>query len=680
MEKAYDHKKYEEEMYRRWEDANAFRSPTKEVAEKAGLKPFCIIMPPPNASDPMHMGHAMFVTVEDVMIRYHRMKGEATLWLPGTDHAGIETQFVFEKKLAKEGKSRFDFDRDTLYQMIWDHVKENSGVAVEQMKRLGASADWSRFKFTLDEDVVDTVLDTFVRLYEDGLVYRGEKLVNYCVKCGTGYSDLEVEHVDGTSPLYYIRYPVVGEDNEYLVVATVRPETMLGDVAVAVNPKDKRYADMVGKKVRLPLVDIEIPVIADKMVETEFGTGVVKITPAHDQNDWEVAERHGLAREQVIDERGKILTEGKYHEMKVDVARGVVVEDLVQLGLLEKVDEKYSNRLATCYRCHRVIEPLPMKQFFIKVKPLVEKALMALDEKKTKILGHWLKNLRDWNISRQIVWGIRIPVWYKKGDKEDWVVSKKSPGADYVQETDTFDTWFSSGQWPVVTLKTNKEGDFDYYYPTQVLETAYEILPFWVMRMMMLGIYLTGKSPFEYVYLHGLIRDEQGRKMSKSIGNVINPISQIEQYGADALRMALIMNSSPGVDKNASEAQVRGMRNFANKVWNAGRYVAGLSDDKETMGDADFEKKLSEVLKTYIKMMDELKVGLAAEMVYSEFWHWFCDSEIEKNKQGKVSAKILRKGLDVFLKLLHPFIPFVTEAVWQEMGHKSLLINETQTD
>ncbi len=684
MEKAYDHKQ-EEKIYEAWERSGAFVAPTRDEAEKKGLAPFTIIMPPPNASDPMHVGHAMFVSTEDIMIRYRRMKGDATLWLPGTDHAGIETQFVFEKKLAKEGKSRFDFDRETLYKMIWEHVKENSGVAIGQMKRLGASADWSRFKFTLDDDVVDMVLDTFLKLNEDGLIYRGERLVNYCTKCGTGYSELEVEYEERNSPLYYMKYGP-------FVLATVRPETKFGDSAVAVNPKDRRYKKWVGKEIEVEglLGKFKIKVIADELVDPKFGTGVVKVTPAHDPNDFEMGQRHNLPMKQVIGFDGKLTKiAGKYAGMKVEEARKVVVEDLEERGLIEKIDEKYVNRVATCYRCHRTIEPLPMKQFFVRVESLAKKALAALDSKETillgagreKILRHWLRNLKDWNISRQIVWGIRIPVWYKNGNKDEWIASKTSPGEEYVQETDTFDTWFSSGQWPVVTLKTNKPGDFEYYYPTSVLETAYEILPFWVMRMMMLGIYLTGKSPFKYVYLHGLIRDEHGRKMSKSIGNVINPLESIGKYGADALRMALVMNSSPGVDKNASEAQIRGMRNFANKIWNASRFVLMMEEkNKKGERDGEFKTHMKETVKLVTKQMEELKVGLAAETVYNEFWHWFCDESIEETKAGSISYEALYGGLLTFLRLLHPFVPFVTEAVWKELGEKGMLISKNWPD
>ncbi len=711
MEKNYDHKEYEEKIYREWEASGAFTPPTGAGVAKTGQKTLTIIMPPPNANDPLHVGHAMFVTIEDILVRFHRMRGEATLWLPGTDHAGIETQFVFEKKLAKQKKSRFDFDRDTLYQMIWDYVQENSGVAIEQMKKLGASADWSRYKFTLDQEVVTEVIKTFVKLHEDGLVYRGVKLVNYCTRCGTAYSELEVDHEDREDKLYKINYGKI-------MVATTRPETMLGDVAVAVNPDDPRYKKLIGEKVALPLVGREIPIVGDSMVDMEFGTGAVKITPTHDQNDWEVAVRQGWNMEeivrdyQVIGNNGKMTQNaGKYEGLNTVEAREKVVTDLGE-ALIET--KPYLHSVGTCYRCHRIIEPLPMKQFFIKVKTLADKALKALDQGETEIMGsghdkilrHWLSNLRDWNISRQIVWGIRIPVWYPpkelkesrtqgiKTENEEYVVSEKSPGEGWIQETDTFDTWFSSGQWPVVTLKTGKPGDFEAYYPTSVMETAYDILPFWVMRMMMLGIYMTGKSPFRTVYLHGLVRDEKGEKMSKSKGNVINPLDLTEKYGADSLRMALVMSTTPGQDSNTGENKVRGMRNFGNKIWNAGRYVLELgsimsdgvrlprhsvprNDGVGGEKDDDFEKKMEVIKKELTRLLEDNRVGLAAEYIYNEFWHWFCDEQIEENKQGRISDEVLKAGFESFLKMLHPFVPFVTEAVWKEaFPEEGLIISQ----
>ncbi|QHO63213.1 valine--tRNA ligase [Candidatus Chazhemtobacterium aquaticus] len=683
MDKTYEFKNNEEKVYRKWEQSGIFAAPEAKEAKKRGQEPFCVIMPPPNANDPMHVGHAMFVTIEDIIVRYHRMKGDAVLWLPGTDHAGIETQYVFEKKLAKEGKSRFDFSRAELYEMLWDYVQKNGQTAIEQMKRLGASADWSRYKFTLDKDIVELAQETFIKLNKDGLIYRDEKLVNYCVKCGTSYSDLEVEYEERRVPLYYIRYPLVENPKEFVVVATVRPEPIFADTHLAVNPNDESKKGLVGKKVINPLSGEEMEIIEDSFVDPDFGTGVVKLTPAHDHNDWEVAERHGLPKRQAIDEKGRITELGGWLAgEKVDKAREMVVEELEKKGLIEKVDENYVSRVGTCYRCGRAIEPLPKKQFFIRVKPLAKRAIEALDQNKIrihgpgreKILRHWLSNLRDWNVSRQIVWGIRMPVWYKEdGNGEDYVVSKTKPGDGFVQEEDTFDTWFSSGQWPVLTLKTNKPGDFEYYYPTTVMETAYDILVFWVMRMLMLGIYLTDQIPFEQVYLHGLVRDEKGVKMSKSKGNVLNPIDMIDKYGADALRMALVMSSTPGTDKNVGEETIRGMRNFANKIWNAARFVkmsdVGKNND-QAPGDEKFRKRLSKVVTKVEKQLDDLKVGLAAETVYNEFWHWYCDKCIEQGKEGVISAGELKNGLVVFLKLLHPFVPFVTEFVWQNLNEE----------
>lgn len=711
MDKAYNHKEHEEKIYDLWEKADAFAAQVD-----TSKKPFTIIMPPPNANDPLHIGHAMFVTIEDILIRYHRMLGQSSLWLPGTDHAGIETQFVFEKKLAKQDKSRFDFDRETFYKMVWDYVQENSGVAINQMKRLGASADWSRFTFTLDPDVVEFVLSTFKKLHADDLVYRGERLVNYCVKCGTGYSELEVEYEERTDSLFYIKYELVDKPGEFIVVATTRPEPIYVDTHLAVNPKDKKNKHLVGKKVENPLTKAEMEIIADEFVDPEFGTGIVKMTPAHDATDFEAAQKHNLPIIHAVGTNGRMLG-GPSQGKKISVAREEALSLLKEKGLVEKVNEKYVHRVGTCYRCHSVIEPIPLPQFFVKVKPLTQKALASLDKKETKVLGagreailrHWLTNLKDWNISRQIVWGIRIPVWYsatqnpdmqvkfldkdkklvigkiqellenyaleeiKKGlqtltvNKDaEYVVNTNEPGKEYLQETDTFDTWFSSGQWPVVTLKTKGEEDFNYFYPTAVMETAYDILERWVLRMMIMGIYLTDKSPFEWVYLHGLIRDEQGKKMSKSIGNVINPLDVSDKYGADALRMALVMSSTPGQDKNVGENQIKGMRNFSNKIWNASRYIL----TKETKGvvkgnyDAEFSEKLNLVVSEITQQLENLKIGLAAETAYNEFWHWYCDVCIEKNKAGELADKKLLLGLKTFLALLHPFVPFVTEAVW----------------
>lgn len=676
MESKYEANKFEREIYKKWEESGAFAPDRGDKGcegnrGSGSQQPYTIIMPPPNANDPLHIGHAMFVTVEDILIRYRRMLGKKVLWLPGTDHAGIETQYVFEKKLAKEGKSRFDFDRETLYKMIWDYVQKNSEVAIDQIKRLGASADWSRKKFTLDEDIVDFVLNTFIQLHKDGLVYRDLKLVNYCTKCGTAFSNLEINHEERKTPLYYLKYGP-------FTLATVRPETKFGDTAIAVHPNDKRYQKYVGQEIEVGglLGKFKIKVIADEYVDPKFGTGAVKITPYHDLNDFAVWKRHlELPKPiQVIDFSGKLNENtGKYAGLKVARAREIIIEDLKKLGLLEKADENYHNTVGVCYRCRTVIEPLPLLQFFIKVKTLAELVLKALQSNKVKIYGaghdkilkHWLTNLEDWNVSRQIVWGIRIPAWYKK-DSEEYVVAKESPGKDFVQETDTFDTWFGSAQWPVATLKTGKAGDFETFYPTDVMETGYDILPFWVMRMLMMGIYLTGEAPFKNVYLHGLIRDEKGQKMSKSKGNVINPLVMVNRYGADALRMALVIRSTPGLDKGVGENDIRAMRNFTNKIWNACRFVT-TKRQVTSQADTKFLEHLDKVIKNVTKQLTEYRIGLAAETVYTQFWHWFCDEAIESNKRQETSDKTIFHGLVTFLKLLHPFVPFVTEKCWEEI-------------
>ncbi|MDZ4228655.1 MAG: valine--tRNA ligase [Patescibacteria group bacterium] len=689
MDKTYRAEKFEDGIYQAWEKSGAFQPGNQG-------KPYTIIMPPPNANDPLHLGHAMFVTVEDIFIRYQRMRGRAALWLPGTDHAGIETQFVFEKKLAKEGQSRFDFDRQTLYQMIWDYVAKNSGVAITQMKKLGASADWTRLKFTLDKDVVKFVLNTFKQLHDDGLVYRDLKLVNYCTRCGTAFSNLEINHVDRNEPLYYLKYGP-------FTLATVRPETKFGDTAVAVNPKDKRYKKWVGQEIEVKglVGKFKIKVIADNYVDPQFGTGVVKITPAHDHNDYQVWQRHKQEMpgpNQVIDFDGRLNAKaGKYQGLKVMAAREKVVEDLKKQGLLVKVDTAYNHAVGTCYRCGRTIEPLPLAQFFIKVKPLTKKVLSALNQSQVtiygaghdKILKHWLNILDDWNISRQIVWGITIPVWYchhKTNDPDQcFVVSKTKPikcptcgTTEFEAETDTFDTWFSSSQWPVVTLKTNQKDDFQRFYPTALMETGYDILPIWVMRMLIMGMYLTNQVPFKQVYLHGLVRDQKGQKMSKSKGNALNPLDVVEKYGADALRLALVMSTTAGRDNSVGEDKIRGMRNLTNKIWNAARYIT-MEESRfaKASRDDEFIKHLHKVVEQVTKQLDDLKPGLAAETVYNQFWHWFCDEQIEAAKAGKISRAALLDGLRVFLKLLHPFVPFVTEAVWQQLpkAKEKLLIS-----
>ena len=691
MEPQYDHQKYERKIYEKWEESGSF---TPKIDKSK--KPFTIIMPPPNASDPLHIGHAREVATQDTLIRYHRMKGEPALWLPGADHAGIETQFVFERKLREKGQSRFDFDRKTLYQMIWDDVQKNKGTMEGQLKSLGASCDWTRFRFTLDPEIIKVVYGTFKKLYDDGLIYRGKRLVNYCTHCGTAYSNLEVEYVEKKDALYYMKYVP-------FPLATTRPETKFGDTAVAVHPDDKRYKKYVGEIITVKglIGDFKVRVIADKLVDPEFGTGVVKVTPAHDFNDFEMGERHNLEIKQVIGLDGKLneLT-GKYQGLYINQARKQIADDLEKSGLMVKVDNEYIHNVGVCYRCKNTIEPMIMEQWFLKVKPLTEISIKAIKngevkfeaKKFEKIALHWLKNLKDWNISRQIVWGIRIPAW-KCGKCSEWMITDgkepskcgKCGNTKLIQDSDTFDTWFSSSQWPFATLQTTKPGDFEYFYPTTVMDPSYDILPFWIIRMIMLGIYRTGEVPFTNVLLHGLVRDKNGLKISKSKGNVIDPIEMANKYGADALRLALIWGVKVENDNSLSEENINGQRKFANKVWNAARYVLSLDENSsKNIGkkilitkDDDFKKSLDQIIKDISKQLNLFKISVASEIVYDKFWHWFCDICIEQNKNGEISSETLRKGLIVFLKLLHPFMPFVTEAIWKEMGNSDLLVTSS---
>ncbi len=671
MDKVYNHKDHEEKIYDLWEKSGSF---TPKIVK--GKKPFTIILPPPNANAPLHLGHALY-TVEDILIRWHRMQGDPTLWVPGADHAGFETQVVFEKHLAKEDKSRFDYDRETLYQLIWDFVQNNKSTMESQLRKLGFSLDWSKRKFTLDPDIVATTQTTFKKLYDDGLIYRENRLVNYCTKHGTGFSELEIEHVEKEEKLYFIKVLVKGEKE--LVVATVRPETIPGDVAIAVNPSDKRYKSYIGKTAINPVNGNELPIIADDFVDKKFGTGVVKITPAHDNNDFEVAKKHKLPLIQVIDLRGKLNDlAGKYKGLKVLPAREKIIEDLKEKNLVEKVED-YKHTVGTCYKCGTTLEPLPLPQWYVKTKPLAKSAIEVVKKDKIKIIPkrfekvyfHWLNNIEDWNISRQIVWGIRIPAWYCKECDKWTVTSGQTPSAcqncgghNIVQESDNFDTWFSSGQWPFASLGYPNSEDYKYFYPTSVMETGYDILFFWVARMIMLGIYVTGKIPFEVVYLHGLVRDSKGQKMSKSKGNVINPMDLVEKYGADALRMSLVAGVGAGNDQNFTDSKLVGYRNFSNKIWNAAKFVTNF-EGTDTENE-EFDKWLKGVVDITNKRLENFLVGITAEYLYSEFWHKYCDIMIEKAKRDEINSRQLKNGLITFLKLLHPFIPFVTEAIWQE--------------
>lgn len=705
MEKAYTPTSCEETIYTSWEQ-NGYFLPKKETNND----PFCVILPLPNANGDLHLGHAMF-TIEDIMIRYHRMKGDATLWQPGFDHAGFETQFVFEKFLAKQGKTRFDYTRDELYKAIWDFVAASRGTMESQLRRMGFSLDWSRVKFPLDPDIVGVVYKTFKHMYDDGLVYRGERLVNYCTKCGTSFSDMEVKHVEQIDPLYYLTYGP-------FIIATVRPETKFGDTAVAVHPNDTRYTSFIGKTIEFSGLNgpVKLHVVADEAVDPAFGTGVVKVTPAHDVTDYEIGKRHNLNLVQVIGFDGKLTSvTGPYQGLRVKAARAKVVEDLKSRGMIDHVDEAYVHTVGTCYKCGTVLEPLPMSQWFVKIKPLAIRAIDAIANKEVKFIPkrfekaatQWLTNFHDWNISRQIVWGIRIPAWrcqhcQKTHPGNEWIITDGTvPTAcpvcnntDLVQDEDTFDTWFSSSQWPFATLQTSADAtDFTTFYPTSVMETGYDILPWWVCRMLMVGLYMTGTVPFKTVYLHGLVRDKKGQKMSKSKGNVVNPIAMINTYGADALRMALVFGAAAGNDISLSEDKVRGMRNFANKLWNmtrllcmnidswaatTGRSIKDLPLYDKTMyntcsgSDQAMIEQVNTLVSDVTKYMDAYRFSEAAQLLYEFSWHVVADTYVEENKERFQQAEdhalvVYRHILLTLLHLLHPFMPFITETLYQHI-------------
>lgn len=706
MDKVYEHQKVEDKIYEAWEKGGYFKPEINKEAFDSGSydDKFTIVLPPPNANGDLHFGHAMF-TVEDILIRYNRMKGKAALWLPGTDHAGFETQFVFEKQLQKDGKSRFDYSREELYQMIWDFVTSSGGKIESQLRKLGFSLDWSRQKFTLDPDIIKLVYKTFYQMHEEGLIYRGKRLVNYCVRDGTSFSDLEVNHEEREDTIWYINYPVVGSE-ESVTVATTRPETMFGDTAVAVNPQDARYEQLVGKKLKLPLTDREIPLIADESVDMNFGTGAVKVTPGHDPADFDRGIKHELDQITVIGFDGKMTKEaGKYEGLFFTKARPQVLEDLTAGGYVVK-EEKIVHQVPTCYKCKTVIQPLLMQQWFVKVDSLRNAAIEAIKKGEVQIvpanfesqLFQWLENLRDWNISRQIVWGIRIPAW-RNTKTDEWVVTEGDApeGDDWEQDTDTFDTWFSSGQWPVVTLKTSKPGDFEKFYPTSVMETAYDILRAWVSRMIMLGIYTTNEVPFETVLFHGIVNDPYGKKMSKSKGNVVNPLELIEQYGADGVRFALVYGNSTGNDQALSYPKLDAARKFTNKLWNMARFIQ-LQEEKayssnrersshdvrtinpEHDNDKEWVKKVDQLSADVTRYLDSYQFNLAAETLYEFIWHQFADVYIEdvKNRIDENSFTVLRSLFTVQLKLLHPFMPFVTEELYGQLklGNKMLIIEQ----
>ncbi len=813
MDKVYNHKETEEKIYKLWEEKGYFKP---EINPKG--KPYSIILPPPNANAPLHFGHAMYV-IEDILIRFHRMLGDKTLWLPGADHAGFETQFVYEKKLQKEGKSRFDFDRETLYKMIWDFVQSNRPIMEGQLKSLGFSLDWSRKKFTMDEDIIKIVYKTFKNLYDDGLIYRAERLVNYCTYDGTSFSDLEVIYEERKNPLYYIKYGP-------LILATTRPETKFGDTAVAVHPEDQRYKKYIGKEIEIETVlgKAKIKVVADKFVDRQFGTGVVKITPAHDFDDFEVAQRHNLPLVRVINYDGTMNEKaGKFKGLYIKQARKQIVDEMQAKGLIDKIDENYTHRIGLCYKCKNPIEPLPLSQWFVKMQPLAQKAIEAVKKKHItiypkpmeKLYFQFLENIKDWNISRQIVWGIRIPA-FKCNDCNYWNITEgenrekcgKCSGNNLMQDDDTFDTWFSSAQWPYATLKTNygplrmgfheevvpqvfkgkiktyrlrnhefKVGDkvmfqntkdktlfgygiitesgettvgkidytdkthfktyssleelmnafrlrnpdrevtpktkaylyayefhpldelkkiptdFDTFYPTTVMETGYDILRWWVARMSMVGIYIQEKLgtqsmekqiPFQNIVLHGLVKDPLGKKMSKSKGNVVNPLEIVDQYGADAVRFALSYGTALGNDQSLSYPKLDAMRKFTNKLWNMARFIEFKSEGKLKPDNLDFEslkkqaknkqdeemiEKTQNLVKEITRLLEAYDFNHAAQNLYEFAWHEFADKYIEdvKERVDESSFSVLSSLYLMLLKLLHPFMPFVTEEIYKRL-------------
>ncbi len=687
--KTYDPGQYEDDIYALWEKSRAF-VPKNRGSDKS----YSIVVPPPNANGDLHIGHGLVLALEDIAVRYHRMKGEAALLLPGADHAGFETQVVYEKKLAKEGKSRFDLSREDLYNQVWEFVAENKTNYESQFRKLGASVDWSRYVYTLDLKIIDRAYETFKKMWDDGLIYRGERLVNFCTFHGTGFADIEVAHKEVKGHMWHIRYPLTDGSGE-VVVATTRPETMLGDTAVAVHPDDKRFAGYIGKTIRLPLTNREIPILADQFVDTEFGTGAVKITPAHDPNDYEVAGRHDLPMISVIDHEGKMTHEAgeSYRGLTAKEAREKVVNDLKEQGYLVKVED-HTHSVGHCYKCGTVIEPLLREQWFIDMQPLAERAIEVLRQDKIKFypdskkdqLIKYLEGLRDWNISRQIAWGIPIPAFQNIDEPDDWIfdtnVEKEYleiDGKTYRRDPDVFDTWFSSSSWPYATLDYPDGEDFDKFYPLSLMETGGEILYPWVSRMIMLGLYVTGEIPFESVYIHGYVMAEDGSKMSKSIGNVVAPMPVVENYGSDALRMGLVAGRAPAVNRGYDASKVEGARNFCNKLWNIARFIEDLvGDDSDlrldpkptTIADHWVLSKLQQSTEKISSDLDNYRFAEAYDTIYHLVWDDVADWYIEASKgqkEGNTNNSVLAYVLETILKLAHPYAPFVTETIWQTL-------------
>lgn len=693
LPKVYEPKEYESTVYGLWETAGAFKP--------AGTgRPYSIVMPPPNANGNLHIGHALTVALQDILIRHYRMKGRDTVYIPGADHAGFETWVVYEKMLNKEGKSRFDFSREQLYTQVWDFVERQRGNMEIQLRELGASLSWDDMVFTLDKKVIDTAYDTFKRMWDDDLIYRGEKIVNYCTFHQTSFADIEVVHKEEKSKIWKIAYPTMERIGE-IIVATTRPETMLGDTAIAVHPDDERYKDLIGMTVQVPIIQREIPIIGDTAVDPAFGTGAVKVTPAHDPNDFEIGQRHDLPSIQVIGTDGKMTDEapGGFRGMTTEEARKSILAALASDDML-RGEEDYEHSVGHCYKCGTVIQPLILDQWFVRVEPLAKKAIRAIKDKEvtftpaskgTELIAYF-EQLRDWNISRQPAWGIPIPAFQNVHDHKDWIFDTRVDqetievdGKTYRREEDTFDTWFSSGQWPYIVTDYLQGGELARFYPNDIMETGHDLLRPWVARMLMLGLYRTEQVPFRHVYMHGMVLDEKGQKMSKSKGNVINPVEVVDRYGSDALRMGIIASRSAGLNQAFDTTKVVAGRNFANKLWNIARYIEGsVGDDFKTrkpegdsIADQWIIRQLDNANKQISELLTDYRFSEAYEVLYHTVWDDVADWYLEASKLH-LNKSLLAWVLETSLKLAHPFAPFVTEAIWQTLKWETgMLITST---
>ena len=683
LAKQYIPNDYEPNIYALWETSGAL--------EPTGVgKPYSIIMPPPNANGNLHIGHALDMNLKDILIRYHRMKGDDAVFIPGADHAGFETWVVYERELTKQGKSRFDFSRDQLYSQVWNFVQEKRGNMELQLRALGVSASWKHLTFTLDDKVINTVYDTFKKMWDDNLVYRGERIVNYCTKHQTSFADIEVEHKNEKGKLWKIAYPTLDKIGE-IIIATTRPETMLGDVAVAVHPDDERYKKLVGTRILLPIVDKEIPIIADEYVDMSYGTGAVKITPAHDPNDFEIAKRHDLPLESIISPEGKMINvPAQFLGLTPVEARARVLEALEALEL-RRGETEIEHAVGHCYKCGSVIEPMIKEQWFIKTQSLAQPAIDALKKEeitfypasKRKELIAYLEQLKDWNISRQIPWGIPIPAFVNENDPKDWIFDTRTNeqsivvnGTTYIREEDTFDTWFSSGQWPYIATDYLTDGDLANYFPTDMMETGMDIMRAWVSRMIMLSLYRTGKLPFKEVYLHGMVNDEHNQKMSKSKGNVINPMELVAEFGSDATRMGIIAGRAPAQSQAFNKGSVIAARNFCNKLWNIARFVEAQIGDNHQIVDLEPQtpadhwiiRQLNDAANNIAVRLEQYRFSEASETVYHTIWDDVADWYIESSKTA-INRPLLSWVLATSLKIAHPFAPFVTETIWQTLNY-----------